>query len=116
MVSAAESPIHDNWKQAIVDAEETGTVMLNRHTSPALRALRTERTEALEFDTEHTARELFGTAMDLYFGGDRNAAVALGGQVAGRITEVRPVADIIRECAQDCLSVLHDLAKRYPLA
>jgi enoyl-[acyl-carrier protein] reductase II len=116
MVSAAESPIHDNWKQAIVDAEETGTVMLNRHTSPALRALRTERTNALEFDTEHNAMELFGSAMDLYFGGDMNAAVALGGQVAGRITEVRPVADIIRECAQDCLSVLHDLAKRYPLA
>jgi enoyl-[acyl-carrier protein] reductase II len=116
MVSAAESPIHDNWKQAIVDAEETGTVMLNRHTSPALRALRTERTAALEFDTEHNAMELFGSAMDLYFGGDMNAAVALGGQVAGRITEVRPVADIIRECAQDCLSVLHDLAKQYPLA
>ncbi|MEQ8499764.1 MAG: nitronate monooxygenase, partial [Sneathiellaceae bacterium] len=25
MVSAAESPVHANWKQAIVDAEETGT-------------------------------------------------------------------------------------------
>jgi enoyl-[acyl-carrier protein] reductase II len=116
MVSSAESPIHGNWKQAIVDAEETGTVMLNRHTSPALRALRTERTESLEFDTEHNAMELFGRAMDLYFGGDMNAAVALGGQVAGRITEVRPVADIIRECADDCLALLHDLAKQYPLA
>jgi enoyl-[acyl-carrier protein] reductase II len=116
MVSAAESPVHANWKQAIIDAEETGTVMLNRHTSPALRALRTERTEALEFDTEQNAMALFGQAMDLYFGGDMNAAVALGGQVAGRITEVRPVADIIRECAEDCLALLHDLAKRYPLA
>src|ERR671920_1486055 len=29
MVSATESPVHDNWKQAIVDAEETGTVFLN---------------------------------------------------------------------------------------
>jgi enoyl-[acyl-carrier protein] reductase II len=115
MVSSAESPIHGNWKQAIIDAEETGTVMLNRHTSPALRALRTERTESLEFDTEHNAMELFGSAMDLYFGGDMNAAVALGGQVAGRITEVRPVADIIRECAEECLALLHDLAKRYPL-
>jgi enoyl-[acyl-carrier protein] reductase II len=115
MVSSAESPVHANWKQAIIDAEETGTVMLNRHTSPALRALRTERTESLEFDTEHNAMELFGSAMDLYFGGDMNAAVALGGQVAGRITEVRPVADIIRECAEDCLALLHDLAKQYPL-
>ena len=114
MVSATESPIHANWKQAIVDAAETDTVMLNRHASPALRALRTDRTNALEFDTEKNAMELFGRAMDLYFGGDMEAAVALGGQVAGRITEVRPVADIIRECADDCLAVLHDLAKRYP--
>jgi enoyl-[acyl-carrier protein] reductase II len=107
--------VHANWKQAIVDAAETDTVMLNRHTSPALRALRTSRTESLEFDTEHNAMELFGRAMDLYFGGDMDAAVALGGQVAGRITEVRPVADIIRECADDCLTLLHELAKRYPL-
>ncbi|MEY2465230.1 MAG: enoyl-[acyl-carrier protein] reductase [Acidimicrobiaceae bacterium] len=116
MVSSAESPIHGNWKQAIVDAAETDTVMLNRHTSPALRALRTERSESLEFDTERNAMELFGQAMELYFGGDMNAAVALGGQVAGRITDIRPVADIVRECADDCLAVLHELATRYPLA
>ncbi|MBT7371553.1 MAG: nitronate monooxygenase, partial [Gammaproteobacteria bacterium] len=28
MVAAAESPVHENWKNAIVDAEETGTVFL----------------------------------------------------------------------------------------
>jgi len=37
MVSAAESPIHDNWKQAIVAAAETDTVFLNQHAKPALR-------------------------------------------------------------------------------
>ena len=115
MVSSAESPVHPNWKQAIVDAAETDTVMLNRHTSPALRALRTTRSESFEFDTDRNAMELFGRAMDLYFGGDMEAAIALGGQVAGRITEVRPVADIIRECADECLALLHELAKRYPL-
>ena len=114
MVSSAESPIHANWKQAVLDARETDTVFLNQHTSPALRALRTERTNALEFDTETNAMALFGNAMDLYFGGDMEAAVALSGQVAGRIDEIKPVADIIRECADDCLSVLADLAQRYP--
>ncbi|MGQ0830430.1 MAG: NAD(P)H-dependent flavin oxidoreductase [Microthrixaceae bacterium] len=114
MVSSAESPIHDNWKQAVLDAKETDTVFLNQHTSPALRALRTERTNALEFDTETNAMGLFANAMDLYFGGDMEAAVALSGQVAGRIDEVRPVADIISDCARDCLQVLADLAKRYP--
>ena len=113
MVSSAESPIHDNWKQAVLDAQETDTVFLNQHTSPALRALRTERTSALEFDRESNAMGLFANAMDLYFGGDMEAAVALSGQVAGRIDEVRPVADIIDECARDCLQVLADLAKQY---
>ena len=71
-------------------------MFLNQHTSPALRALRTERTNALEFDTETNAMALFGNAMDLYFGGDMEAAVALSGQVAGRIDEIKPVAEIIR--------------------
>ena len=30
MVSAAESPIHDNWKQAIVDAAETVAIVMRR--------------------------------------------------------------------------------------
>jgi len=113
MVSAAESPVHENWKRAVVDAAETDTVFLNRHTSPALRALRTERTNALEFDTESNAMVLFGRAMDLYFGGDMEAAIALGGQVAGRIDSVRPVAEIIQQCAEECVRVLSDLGKRY---
>jgi enoyl-[acyl-carrier protein] reductase II len=114
MVSAAESPVHGNWKQAIVDAAETDTVFLNQHSSPALRALRTDLTTTLEFDHEENAMGRFGNVMDLYFGGDLEAGIALSGQVAGRIDEVLPVADIISGCAADCLAVLHDLAERYP--
>jgi enoyl-[acyl-carrier protein] reductase II len=114
MVSALESPVHENWKQAILDAKETDTVFLNRHTSPALRALRTNRTESFEFDSESDAMQLFGNAMDLYFGGDMEAAIALGGQVVGRIDEVRPVAEIIDETARDCVRVLRELSDRYP--
>jgi len=114
MVSSAESPIHENWKQAVLDAGETDTVFLNQHTSPALRALRTERTNALEFDRETNAMVLFGNAMDLYFGGDMEAAIALSGQVAGRIDEIKPVAQIIEECARDCLATIAELGARYP--
>ena len=57
---------------------------------------------------------LFGTAMDLYFGGDMEAAIALAGQVAGRIDEIKPVAQIIEECARDCLATISELAARYP--
>jgi len=101
MVSAAESPIHENWKNAIVDAAETDTVFLNRHTSPALRALRTERSEALELDTETNAMTaMMGTHLELYFGGDMEASLALCGRVAGRIDAIgplrRPVAKTTR--------------------
>ena len=37
MVSSLESPIHDNWKQAIIDAAETDTLFLNQRHSPRLR-------------------------------------------------------------------------------
>jgi len=96
MVSAAESPIHSNWKQAIVAAKETDTVFLNRFSRPGLRALRTATTERLEREP-HVGMEIFARAMDLYFGGDMEAAIALSGQVAGRIDEVKPVARIIDE-------------------
>jgi len=96
MVSAAESPVHHNWKQAIIEARETDTLFLNQRHSPALRALRTEKTEAL-VDVEHNVFGDFGNALDLYFGGDMNAAIALSGQVAGRIESVESVADIVAE-------------------
>lgn len=94
MVSAAESPVHDNWKQAIVNAAETDTVFLNRFSRPGLRALRTERTNKLEHD-DHVGMEHFTHAQDLYFGGDMEAAIALSGQVAGRIESVETVENIV---------------------
>ena len=98
MVSAAESPVHQNWKQAILDAKETDTVFLNRHgPGPALRALRTERTTRLELDPGDNIMGQMSRALDLYFGGDMEAAIALSGQVAGRIDAVKPVAQIIAE-------------------
>ena len=104
MVSAEESPVHHNWKQAIVDAAETDTVFLNRFSKPGLRALRTERSVRLERQ-DHVGMEEFGTAMDLYFGGDMEASLALSGQVAGRIQSVEPVRDILWSTVLACRDV-----------
>ena len=97
MVSALESPVHDNWKNAIVASAETGTVLLKPEGQPALRALRTERTTRLEKGEGNPMQELGAGVRDLYFGGDLEAGVALTGQVAGRIDEIKPVAQIIEE-------------------
>ncbi len=113
MVSAAESPVHENWKQAIVEAKETDTVYLNRFHSPALRALRTERTSRLERMIEENIWGQFGDAKALYFGGDMEAAIPLTGQVAGRIESVRPVAEILADVQREFFEVLGGLAGRY---
>ena len=114
MVSAAESPVHSNWKQAIVDAKETDTVFLNRHgPGPALRALRTERTTKLELDPgENIMGEMRGV-LDLYFGGDMEAAIALSGQVAGRINEVKPVKDIVDQIIAEFHATISALGGQY---
>jgi enoyl-[acyl-carrier protein] reductase II len=114
MVSSAESPVHANWKNAILAAQETDTVFLNRFgPGPALRALRTERTTRLEKEPGANIMSEFGTALDLYFGGDMEASIALSGQVAGRIGEIKPVAQIIRETIDEFQKTLDDLHKKY---
>jgi enoyl-[acyl-carrier protein] reductase II len=114
MVSAKESPVHENWKNAILAAQETDTIFLNRFgPGPALRALRTERTTRLEKDPGPNIMSEFGTALDLYFGGDMEASIALSGQVAGRIHTVKPVADVIDETIAEFEATLGALAKKY---
>ena len=111
MVSAAESPVHQNFKDAILNAVETDTVFLNRHHRPGLRALRTKRSEALERQEQVPLTEL-GTVLDLYFGGDLEASIALSGQVVGRIDEVKPVAQIFRETVEEFSRVAKELGRQ----
>jgi enoyl-[acyl-carrier protein] reductase II len=109
MVSSAESPVHDNWKNAILAGAETDTVFLNRLSRPGLRAIRTERTTRLERDEHVPLTEMAG-AMDLYFGGDMEAAIALTGQVMGRIESVEPVRDIINQTMTEFRETLSRLS------
>jgi enoyl-[acyl-carrier protein] reductase II len=113
MVASEESPVHPNWKQAIIDAAETDTVFLNQFSKPALRALRTEKTSRLERDLEPKVMAEFGNTQALYFGGDMEASIALSGQVCGRITAVEPVAKIIGDTVREFEEVMAMLAERY---
>ena len=114
MLSAAESPVHDNWKRAIVDAAETDTVFLNRGgQGPALRALRTARTTRLEATVPESVRAEFAGVQQLYFGGDMEAAVPLTGQVCGRIDAVEPVARIIAHTVDGFHETVASMAARY---
>lgn len=112
MMSAAESPIHHNWKAAVVAARETDTVLLNRLTKPGLRALRSARTEEMERRDLVSLLET-GDPLDLYFGGNMETFVPLGGQVAGRIGGVESVKDILDATMDEFTAVIGKLASQY---
>ena len=113
MLSCADSPVHDNWKQAVVAAKETGTVFLNQQSRPALRALRTERTTMLEPMGAFNIMEHMAKIPDLYFGGDMEAAIPLSGQVAGRIDSIKSAKAVVEDTMSSFHAIMRDLAGQY---
>ena len=113
MLSCAESPVHENWKQAVIGAAETDTVFLNQESRPALRALRTERTAALAPLGKFNVMENMMDMPSLYFGGDMEAAIPLSGQVCGRIDSVKSAREIVEETVSGFRAIMNDMAAQY---
>ncbi|MEP5569596.1 MAG: nitronate monooxygenase [Halioglobus sp.] len=113
MLSSAESPVHVNWKQAMLSAKETDTVFLNQQSRPALRALRTDLTQELLPQGAFNAMEYFARVQELYFGGDMEASIPLSGQVVGRIDEVKSAEEIVQETMSGFYEAIQGLAGQY---
>ncbi len=111
ILSSTESPVHENWKNAIVNAQATDTVFLNRSgPGPALRALRTERTTKIQKEGVDNIFGEFAGTQKVYFEGLLEEGIALTGQVAGRIKEVKPVAQIFDETMEEFHRVVSKMA------
>ena len=112
MLASRESPVHHNFKNAVVASEETGTVLLSLPGMPTMRVIRTATAEQAA-TTGRSETRLDG-AQTLYFTGDMEASLANTGQVAGRIDRVESVADIVRETWEDCGRALKEACDRLP--
>jgi enoyl-[acyl-carrier protein] reductase II len=115
LLASADSPVHGNLKQAVVGADETSTVMLPLDGKRMMRVIRTAAAEKI--DASASLAES-GAALErvqrLYFDGDMDASVANTGQVAGRIDDLPPAADIIKGMWTGCREVLAATAHRFP--
>jgi enoyl-[acyl-carrier protein] reductase II len=105
MLASAESPVHDNFKSAIVAADDTATTLISNPGSPTMRVLRSQRTETSLNLGSPSSGDLT-SVLELYFSGDMEASVANTGQSSARIEEVKPVADIVRETWSGCMAAL----------
>ena len=107
-VSSEESPVHENFKGAIVNGSEQGTYILNKKSKPCIRALKTDLTDKIYEEGQMDMSALSGIK-NLYFGGDMNAAPALAGQSIGLINRVMPVEEIIKQTMKEFNNVCDTL-------
>ena len=95
-VSSKESPVHNNFKNKIIDSGIDGTMVLNKKSKPVIRALKTDLTNDINENGIMDMSAMMNIK-ELYFGGDMEAAPALSGQSTGLINEIKPVKQIIDE-------------------
>lgn len=93
-VASHESPVHINYKNAIVAAPVTGTIMTDNPPRARSRGLRTPYSvEVAEGRRERLAR---GSLIDaLYVNGDVDNTSGAAGESAGLIHEIKSVREII---------------------
>ena len=108
-VSSAESPVHNNFKNKIIDSGIDGTLVLNKSSKPVIRALKSNLTMDIDQKGEMDMSAMMNIKK-LYFDGDMEAAPALSGQSTGLIDEIKPVKKIIDEIINDFNDVCKKMA------
>jgi enoyl-[acyl-carrier protein] reductase II len=109
-VSCAESPVHENFKQAIVSAGDTSTWVLNKKSSPCIRALKSERTAAIH-EAGVMPPDTFQGIQRVYFDGDMEAAPALAGQSVALIDRIKTAEEIISDMVEEFFQITQRLGQ-----
>jgi len=113
-VVASESSAHENFKQKVLEADETATFLLRRPAGP-VRMLKNEYARQLEETIRHGLREeqlimmTKGKTRAGMFEGDVVQGELEIGQVAALLQTVQPAAEIIQEMIKEYNEALQEL-------
>ena len=100
-LASEECPIHQNYKQAIVDAKDTATIVTGRQTGAPVRVLKNKMAKEYIMlaktgvSLEELEKLTLGSLRRAVNEGDLETGSFMAGQVAGMIKSVRPVKEII---------------------
>ncbi len=103
LLASVECPIHENYKQAILNAKDSDTVVTGRSVGGPVRCLKNKMTRKyLSLEKEGaTLEELehvtLGGLRRAVFDGDMETGSVMSGQVAGMLHEIKPVRQILEE-------------------
>ena len=117
LLVSQECPIHENYKEALLRAKDSDTVVTGRIAGTPVRVLKNQmareyvRQEKAGADKMELERYTLGSLRRAVFEGDTKTGSLMAGQVAGMLTEIRPVAEILEQIWQDCQRVIAGLAQ-----
>ena len=110
---AKESPVGENWRNAVIDATDTGTAVVGMSIKGgATRGIANEEAEKLmELEKSGISRDDFNQAMNkaLYIGvrqDDPKDSFFMSGEVAGLIKESKPAAQIVQDLMNDAQRII----------
>lgn len=106
LLTSAECPIHDNYKQTLLRARDSDTLVTGRSVGGPVRVLRNKMSR--EYIRQEQQGATLETLEKLTLGGLRRAVLegdvetgsVMCGQVAGMLHEVKPVAQILAEMVE----------------
>ena len=119
LLASEECPIHQNYKQAILKAKDSDTVVTGRSVGGPVRCLKNRMTReylALEkrgATLEELERVTLGGLRRAVFDGDMDAGSVMAGQVAGMLHEIRPLRQIFEELHQGGKAVLESVNREW---
>ncbi|MBU5363787.1 nitronate monooxygenase [Enterococcus devriesei] len=103
-LTAMECPIHENYRQAIIQADDTATTVIRNQAGGALRGLKNALTEAY---LEEPTKDVFSLAAlkRAADDGEIQQGMVMAGQVAGLLTEVRSAQEIIETIYKEAAAI-----------
>ena len=119
LLASGECPIHDNYKQAVLKAKDSDTVVTGRSVGGPVRCLKNRMTrEDLTLEKRgSTLEELetvtLGGLRRAVFDGDMDTGSVMAGQVAGMLREIRPLRQIFEELYQGGKAVLESVNREW---
>ena len=119
LLASRECPIHENYKQAVLKAKDSDTVVTGRSVGGPVRCLKNRMTrEYLTLEKRgSTLEELetvtLGGLRRAVFDGDMDTGSVMAGQVAGMLHEIRPLRQIFEELCGQGRAVLAETGREW---
>lgn len=111
-IATAESPIHDNYKQKLLELRETDTRMVGRKTGPLRVAINPCSDDMAEFEqTTDDPGELrskigYHRFPQAALQGDVDNGLVVAGQVVGMVKDLPSVKDLLPQMVDDAVATL----------